>query len=116
MKWYIAKIVFHILTGENDQSTSFDEQLWLIEATDKKEAFYKAKKIGINNQDSFLNVQMLSVKWNFINVAEVKELNALTDGKEIYSQIREYGDAGKHTNFIHEKAARIINFNNPQPV
>ena len=52
MNWYVAKIVFRIISGEGNHNAQFDEQLRLISAEDEHQAFEKATAIGMNNQDS----------------------------------------------------------------
>ena len=41
MNWYIAKIVFRIITGDGNHMPQFDEQLRLINANNEEEAFEK---------------------------------------------------------------------------
>ena len=42
MNWYIAKIVFRIITGDGDHKPQFDEQLRLINANNEEQAFEKS--------------------------------------------------------------------------
>jgi len=42
MNWYLAKIVFRIVCGDGEHTPQFDEQLRLILASSKEEAFKKA--------------------------------------------------------------------------
>ena len=104
MEWYISKIVFRISAENTEQKPQFDEQLRLIAADSPEEAFLKARTIGIGEEDSFLNVNKKTVKWEFINVAEVMPLNRLEDGMEIYSQIHETEEASSYIHCIHQKA------------
>ena len=46
MNWYLAKIVYRIICGNGDHAAQFDEQLRLIYATNKEDAFYKAQLTG----------------------------------------------------------------------
>jgi hypothetical protein len=46
MNWYLAKIVYRIICGDGDHTAQFDEQLRLIYAANKEDAFYKAQHIG----------------------------------------------------------------------
>lgn len=46
MNWYLAKIVYRIICGEGDHIAQFDEQLRLINAASKVDAFHKAQLIG----------------------------------------------------------------------
>lgn len=104
MKWYISKIVFKISAENTHHLPQFDEQLRLISAASEEEAFFKARTIGINEEDAFLNDRNNMVKWEFINVAEVLPLHRLEDGMEIYSRIHETQEAKSYIQCIHQKA------------
>ena len=104
MKWYISKIVFRISAENTSHLPQFDEQLRLISAASEEEAFFKARTIGITEEDAFLNDRKNMVKWEFINVAEVFPLHKLEDGMEIYSQIHETNEAKSYIQCIHQKA------------
>lgn len=106
MNWYISKIVFSI---ENTQASKsqFDEQLRLVAADSTGEAFIKARAIGLNEEEIFFNSNQNEVKWEFINVSEVIEMNKLEDGIELYSRIHEPEEAKTYINFIHQKAIAI---------
>lgn len=104
MNWYISKIVFRISTAEAVQRPQFDEQLRLVAAASEEEAFLKARMIGIREEDAFINGANKTVRWEFINVAEVIELSRLEDGVEIYSQIHETDEEKAYIDCIHQKA------------
>jgi hypothetical protein len=104
MNWYISKIVFKVSAENTEQKPQFDEQLRLISATSAGEAFLKARTIGIAGEDSFLNENRNTVKWEFINVAEVLPLASLDDGTELYSHIHETEEAKSYIRCVHEKA------------
>src|SRR6187549_939606 len=105
MNWYITKIVFNITT---EQSTNqFDEQLRLVNAGSKEEAFLKARTIGLKEEDTFYNDKMRKVKWEFVNVSEILPLNTLEDGTELYSQIHEASEAEQYRHVVHQKAIAL---------
>lgn len=104
MKWYISKIVFRISSENTQQKPQFDEQLRLIAADSAEEAFFKARAIGIGEEDSFLNDQKNTVRWEFINVSEIVPVTGLEDGVEIYSQIHETEEARSYIHCVHQKA------------
>ncbi len=107
MNWYVAKIVFRIVSGDGSHDAQFDEQLRLISADDDQQAFEKANKIGCDNQDKFVNNQDQPVQWQFIDVAEINQLNDLTDGTELYYQIHEAPDADLYVAWAHHKSALL---------
>jgi hypothetical protein len=107
MNWYIAKIVFQIISGEGDHQPQFDEQLRLIGADDEHQALEKAYQAGMQNEDRFINNQKQIVKWQFVDVAEINLLSDLTDGAELYYSIYEPADADNYINWTHHKAALL---------
>ena len=94
MNWYIAKIVFRIITGDGNHMPQFDEQLRLINANNEEE-------------DSFMNQKNQTVKWTFINIPELNRLPSLSDGIEIYSRVNEYENAKRYIDTVHKKAGNI---------
>lgn len=107
MNWYVAKIVFRIISGEGRHDAQFDEQLRLISAENDKQAFEKAARLGHICQDSFLNNDKQQVRWDFIDVAEINQLNELADGTELYYQIQEPADADLYMAWAHHKLALL---------
>ncbi len=107
MNWYITKVVFAISAENTGTAKQFDEQLRLVRAESKEEAFLKARTIGISEEDCFYNDKMKQVKWEFINVAEVLPLQKLEDGTEVYSRIHETDQGSSYINFVHQKAIAI---------
>lgn len=109
MNWYISKIVFSISSANTAHKPQFDEQLRLIAATSAEEAFLKARKLGLNEEDAYLNDCNNTVKWEFINVSEVVPLSKLEDGMELYSNIYETEEAKSYIHCVHQKAIFIRN-------
>jgi hypothetical protein len=107
MNWYIAKLVFRVISGDGDHQAQFDEQLRLVNAATEQDAFKKAMLIGLSNQDSFLNNKRQPVQWQFIDVAEINRLNELTDGAELYYNIHEPADADLYIAWAHHKSALL---------
>lgn len=105
MNWYIAKVVFNITAEQN--TNQFDEQLRLVNAESKEEAFMKARSIGLREEDTFYNDNMREVKWEFVNVSEIIPVGRLEDGIEIYSRIHEAEEAAKYIHFVHQKAIAL---------
>lgn len=107
MNWYIAKIVFRIITGEGNHMPQFDEQLRLIQADSEDEAFEKAQQLGREEEDSFMNQKNQLVKWSFINIPELNKLPSLSDGTEIYSKVNEYDNPKRFIETVNKKASFI---------
>jgi Domain of unknown function (DUF4288) len=107
MNWYLTKIVYQIICGDGDHKPQFDEQLRLISANDEHEAFHKAQRIGVIEQESFVNDKDNLVKWKFIDVCELYKLSELIDGAEVYSRIQEADNAESFVEMIRRKADYI---------
>ena|SRR6267154_3620091 len=106
MSWYIAKIIFQI-RGNGMQKPQFDEHLRMIQAENFEEAFLKARILGINSEDSVINHNHGPVKWEFVNVVELRQMDVLKDGLEIHSQVREMEEASHYINYVHNQAASM---------
>ena len=107
MNWYIAKIVFRIITGDGNHTPQFDEQLRLIHANNEEDAFEKAQQLGREEEDSFMNQKNQTVQWTFINIPELNKLPSLSDGIEIYSRVNEYENAKRYIDTVNQKAGYI---------
>lgn len=116
MKWFITKLVFNITTGNGNHTPQFDEQLRLIEARSYKEAFLKARFIGGREESAFMSEDLNAVKWQFIDVCELKELDGFYDGMELTSRIHEAENVESYTTFIHHRAEVIEQNTLGQPV
>jgi hypothetical protein len=111
MNWYLAKIVYRIHCGDKEHTGQFDEQLRLIAATNKEEAFHKAQNVGQQEEEVFFNQKQQLVHWQFINVCALYKLSQLIDGAEVYSRIEEYENADAYIDVVHKKAQDILSGN-----
>lgn len=107
MQWFIAKIVYQIICGSGNHTPQFDEQLRLISADNKQEAWQKACELGKQEQYAFRNQKQELVEWRFINVPELNTLDTLGDGMELYSRIEEPGDANGYIAWLQVKASQL---------
>jgi len=105
MNWYLAKINFRIICGAGNHKPQFDEQLRLIFATDSLEAFYKARLIGEKEGNAECSAQ---VKWIFLDVSELHLLSELTDGAELYSNVREEEEPDLYIRNTKKRAAKLL--------
>ena len=108
MNWYLAKIVFRIVCGNGEHTPQFDEQLRLVSAPTKEEAFRKAQQTGVKEEETFFNRKEQLVQWQFVNVSELYRLSELIDGAELYSRIEEKDDADQYIQVVNQKAESII--------
>ncbi|MEI2740245.1 MAG: DUF4288 domain-containing protein [Chitinophagaceae bacterium] len=107
MNWYLVKMVFRIVCGDGNHTAQFDEQLRLISADSKEEAFHKAQVLGGKEEEMFFNRNQQLVQWQFISVSELYQLNELIDGAELYSRIEEKEYADSYIHIVHKKAEQI---------
>jgi len=105
MEWFLTKIVFRIVCGDGDHTPQFDEQLRIIQADSKEDAFHKAITIGQQEEDCFPNSEHKPVHWHFINVSEIYPISDIVDGAEVYSRIEEKEDGEGYTDIVNRKAA-----------
>jgi hypothetical protein len=108
MKWYLAKFVFRIVCGSGDHSPQFDEQLRLVLAAGKEEAFTRAQEMGQKEEEAFYNRKQELVQWQFINISELYLLSELIDGAELYSRIEEKENADAYIYTVNQKAENIF--------
>ncbi|MBL0356882.1 MAG: DUF4288 domain-containing protein [Chitinophagaceae bacterium] len=110
MNWYITKIVFQVIFAGRDQVAEFDEQLRVIAAHSKEEAFKKAQQLGISEEGSIVNINNSRlIHWKFINVSTLYQLKELLDGAEICSSSYKPDCAATYIDMVHKKAAHIQN-------
>jgi hypothetical protein len=107
MNWYLSKIVFRIICGDGQHTAQFDEQLRLIAAGSKEEAFQKAQTMGMQEEEMFFNQKQQLVQWQFITVSELYRLNELMDGAELYSRIEEKDDAESYIHVLQTRSKHI---------
>jgi hypothetical protein len=107
MKWFITKLVFKVITGNGNHTPQFDEQVRLIEARSFNEAFFKARFIGGREEDAFMTEDLNAVRWEFVDVFELKELDEFKDGMELHSRIHETDSAETYINFVQHRAQVI---------
>lgn len=107
MYWFVAKIVYQIICGSGEHVPQFDEQLRLISASSRQEAWHKAQELGLQEQYAFRNQKQELVEWRFINVPELHTLEDLRDGMEIYSRVEEPDNARSYIALQQMKAAQL---------
>jgi hypothetical protein len=103
MKWFVAKIIFKI-SGAGSNVAQFDEHLKLIAASNFDEAFLKARILGISEEETLLTDKETTVRWEFVNVAELVAIKDLKDGSEIYSCIHETDEGSNYIHHVHQRA------------
>lgn len=107
MDWYLAKLVFNIRIDNGNDNRQFDEQTRMIQANSIENAFFKARTLGKNHEESFVNKENQLVEWKFIDVAELYALSDAKDGEELYSTTHESDNAGSFIKYVQDKSMLI---------
>jgi len=105
-RWFIAKIIFNIITGRDNKS-QFEEQIRLVEAESTEEAFLKARAIGIGEEEILVHHEGRNVEWKFVDVADLIPLQSFRSGLEIYSQIHEIEESQQYIHSIHQRGMNL---------
>ncbi|HCZ35666.1 MAG TPA: DUF4288 domain-containing protein [Cytophagales bacterium] len=101
MNWYLVKLVFQIV---NDNGTAqFDEQMRLIQADELPWAIEKARVLGWLEQSA--DVQHA---WQFIDVADIRRVEALEDGIQLCAHTIEVENAADYIHLTRLNAAKAF--------
>ena len=106
MNWYLVKMVYRIIVGE-ESTSQFEEQLRLIEANSPASAIEKAYQTGVNENAECANHFHSMVKWKFLNVTELYRLHQPADGAEIFSTMKEVENGVIAEELVHKRAAIV---------
>lgn len=104
---YLAKIVYRIVGDTQNTQEQFDEQLCLIEARDAHEAFFKARMLGVKNEEEVDHESGRGIFWKFVDVPYLKMLDTLEDGTELYSCISERDIDDHYEGYVKKRAHEI---------
>ncbi|MGZ3930987.1 MAG: DUF4288 domain-containing protein [Bacteroidia bacterium] len=107
MKRFLAKLMFNINIDNGNHNSQFDEQIRIIEARSEEEAFFKARRLGREEEESFTNTENKTVNWKFIDVSNLYMLDNVADGAQLYSTTHEAEDANAFIKFIRQKSMVI---------
>lgn len=107
MNWYIAKLVFNIVSGEGNHKPQFDEQYRLVMADDYENAFAKARELGNREEEVILRANKEKLHWKFVNVAELFQMEDLHEGMELCSNIYEADDRDQYVRTVNLQAAYV---------
>lgn len=107
MQSYLVKLLFNININEGEDRKQFDEQIRLIKSCSPEEAFLKARSIGRDEEEIFLNAENKLVNWQFIDVVELIALDQAGDGDHLYSNSLKENDHGSYIQFIKQKAMEL---------
>ncbi|AOM75882.1 DUF4288 domain-containing protein [Pedobacter steynii] len=92
MKWFVLRYIFQIISGDGNYASQFDEQLRLIQAVDAQDALQKGEGQSENFHRPFRNCNGELVKWEFICIADLYEIEPPGHGSEVGSVLHEPKD------------------------
>lgn len=107
MNRYLVKLMFNINIDHGQHASQFDEQTRIVESFNADEAFHKARAIGKKEESIFMNQEQQQVKWQFIDVSDIYEIERIKDGEQVYSNTHEIPDHHAFINYIRQKAMVI---------
>ena len=107
MNWYLAKIIYQVISGDGLHTPQFDEQFRLIKADELEWAWEKAQVVGRMGESIFQNDKAEDVHWKFITVEDVNLIQELEDGSQIYSRTEEPEDMEEYIQLTTTRAERL---------
>ncbi len=107
MQNYLVKLLFNIHIDDRNDCSKFDEQIRIIESNSAEEAFFKARSIGQNEEESFLSANNEIITWHFVDVLDVYDLSNMADGQLLYSCSKKDDDHQSYIKFIKQKALEL---------
>lgn len=107
MKIFLAKIIYKIVKPFNEGQEQFDEQLCFVNARDSHEAFFKARMLGVKNEDEVTHESGSSILWKFIDVPYLKEIESFEDGHELHSSVLEKEPSEGYEKFVKARASEL---------
>jgi hypothetical protein len=107
MNSYLAKLIFNIVIDNKKEASQFDEQVRIIQANNMEEAFSKARTIGKQQEEFFMNQRNEMVNWKFIDVVDLHALTEVKDGEQVYANTHETESVDSFIEFARQKAMLI---------
>lgn len=108
MYWYLAKIVFQIVTPGESVTGQFEEIIRLVRAPNKLAALSKVSAWGERESLEFVNSKGDPIRWEFIAVSELRCLPALKDGIELDSHLQEIPAKDEFITLQRDKHKRLF--------
>lgn len=108
MNWYLAKLVYRIISGDGNHTPQFDVQYRLVRAEEAGWALEKANILGRIGESTFENEKCEPVKWKFIAVEDVSKIPVLDDGAQLYGHILEPDDPHEYVETANARSQRLF--------
>ena len=91
MAYYSARLIFIVLidSARARRRNLHDESVVVVRATDFRQAFRKALKVGRSMQTQYKNKWGQKVRWALEAVDTIVQIGSITDGTEISSRLHD---------------------------
>lgn len=89
MQWYLAKIIFRIITEKENETGLFEAKLRLVQGENRQQALQHATAWGEEEESEFTNAAGQKITWQFIAVSELRIFYGFTDEVELDSHLEE---------------------------
>jgi hypothetical protein len=109
MKTYLARLVFQVDWEPQQTNTAFEEQIRLIIAEDKLDAYTQANACGHTELGEFPFYRGGSVNWKFLGLTSLDEIGQIHSGMLIDSSQRNHVNSLEDGKLLQ---AQIQRFNN----
>lgn len=114
MNWYLVRMIFQIVWGDENRPARFDEQWRLIRADEICWAREKATIIG-NLESQFEQPSGTArIEWKFIAVADIFEVPYGADGAQVFSTTEEPKDAHHYLSMITARSKQFVDWTEKQ--
>lgn len=109
MNWYLARMIFQIVCGDESRPARFNEQWRLIRADEICWAREKATILGHLDSQQEQN-RAEKIQWKFITVADIFEVPHETDGAHVFSTTEESEDADHYLALITARSKQLVDW------
>lgn len=106
-KLFLARLLFCVKTDITGECTEFDEQYRMIRSYSYDDALQKARMLGVNEQETIVSNTKNLVSWEFVDVADLYDLNEVADGDQVYSGTVKVQDGNGFIDYIRTKAQAL---------
>jgi hypothetical protein len=106
MRKYLAKLIFNVSINHGADDSEFDNQMRIIQAFNAEDAFLKAREKG-RNEEGTVSSSCGTIKWKFIDVSELYDLEELGDGSQLFSDTHKAADSRSYISYIRQRSMEL---------
>ena len=105
MRWFLLTASYQILHPDSTLY-QFDEQVLLLKAESREEAFFKGKRIAGYEERSFSSSSGEVVRWKFLGITDLREIDELTEFVQVGSCTREIENPLRYIHDIKKRSLK----------